>query len=100
MSRIPYAAQQLVSQVAAADPPARTTYYGDADGFGVCRTVEFANLSIPLADALAACEDDRVAQVMRLDEQHIQVTFVADSRADFAHPFAIEEALAVLCDDA
>jgi hypothetical protein len=95
MSLVP-AARQLVDEVEAAHPKAKVKIIGDPDGIGVHRQVSFdAATTKWLTPLLDAVQDERVLSV-DAESNRTVITFVADTRADFAQPFGLAEADAVL----
>lgn len=101
MSRLPYAATQLIDQVHAHEKrDATATQSGVAtgfpDGLDVQRAIYFDKVTAKwLEPALRACADPRISG-MHKDKAGLVVVFVPDTRSDYAHPFEIDEALRVL----
>lgn len=96
MTDYPPAARRLIIQVTEHKPEAEVKPVGDPDGFGITRSISFdAKTSKWLAPILEACADERIAEVDSQGRKTV-VTFVPDIRADFARPFAIDEADGVL----
>lgn len=99
MTDYPPAARRLISQVVDHRPDAEVTSNGEADGYGVTRSVTFdAKTSKWLDPILEAIDDPRIEQVTH-KAKRATVTFVGDVRADFSHPFDIDVADAVLSGD-
>jgi len=96
MTAYPPAARRLIAQVVEHKPEAEVSPVGDADGFGVTRSISFdAKTSKWLTPILEACADERIAEVSQHGRKTV-VTFVPDIRADFGREFAIDEADGVL----
>ena len=96
MAQYPPAAKQLISEVRDHKPEAEVTATGDADGYGVVRSVTFDSKTSKWLDPiLEAIDDERIAGVDH-DGKKAVVTFVGDVRADYAHPFQIADADQVL----
>lgn len=90
------AAQQLIDEVAAAHPKAKAKTIGDPDGIGFNRQISFdAATTKWLTPLLDLIEDPRIASV-EAESNRTVITLVGDTRADFAHPFGLDEADAAL----
>jgi len=100
MSRIPYAAQQLIDQVAALKPGAEVTQSGDPDGLDVVREITFDGKTgdwlYPLLTAAGNGMVDERFAVLLHDSKGLQITFQAGTVADNADPFLLSEVEAVL----
>lgn len=96
MTAYPPAARRLIAQVTQHRPEAEVRPAGDADGYGVTRSVVFdAKTSKWLVPVLEACDDERIAEVSQ-DGKKAVVTFVPGIAADYGHSFDIDEADAAL----
>lgn len=98
MARLPYAAKVLIGQVKIAKPKTKDPETVDEpDGLGVNRTIRF-NKTVGkwLAPLLEEAADPRVQTLVGPDDKGLEVTFVADHRADDKAPFPLEDAAQVL----
>lgn len=85
------AAQQLVDQVKALKPEAEATVDEEQDGLGFNRSVTFDEKTSKWLDPiLDVIRDERIASRGFSRASRLTVTFVADTRADFAAPFEID----------
>lgn len=99
MTAYPPAARTLIAQVRERYSDAEINPTGDADGYGVTRSITFdAETSEWLTPILEACDDERI-DALDHDEGKVTVTFVPDIRADYADEFEIDEADEVLSED-
>ena len=98
MSRIPYAAKQLIKEVLAIDSLAVSAPVRQADGLDVFRTIAFdAHTAQWLEPCLRACADSRI---VRMDNtEGLTVTFRADMVADDIRPFHIDAAHRILTEE-
>lgn len=95
MSRLPYAAKQLIDEIAEHTGTAIWAPVAEADGLDVWRTVGFdVKTSKWLRPALEVCQDERIESMNETGK--LEVTFVADQRADTVAPFGVEAAHRVL----
>lgn len=92
MAYVVPAAEQLGKQVKELRPDATVTYGTDVDGIGYVRTVSFdAATTKWLSAILDVINDERISAYGKGG-----VTFVEDTRADFATPFPLAEVDSVL----
>lgn len=97
MQRLIPAGQQLVAQVTTTDKRATAKIVGERDGLNFDRSVSFdARTSKWLVPVLRLIADPRIASVEYGGKGQAVVTFVADTRADFRHPYPLEDVRAVL----
>jgi len=97
--RLPYAAKQLMREVAHIDEGALSTPVVRPDGLGVWRSIAFdVETSAWLEPALRACADERIVSLV-LDEDRLIVTFRPDISADETYPFGVRAADDVLRGD-
>lgn len=96
MTAYPPAARTLIAQVRERHPDAEIHPSGDADGYGVTRSITFdAKTSKWLTPILEACDDERI-DALDHKAKKVTVVFVGDIRADYADEFEIDEADEVL----
>jgi len=88
----------FVEQVAERHPKAKWELTGERDGFGRYRSVTFRDrrASAWLEKVLPLMWDEPRLRAFTVKNGYVTVTFVADSRADFRHPFPFEAAETVL----
>lgn len=98
MNRIPPAAKQLAAEVAACDSEVNVIASGEADGYGVHRSLTFTQAPW-LGDALEAVDDERILSYVRENAHTVLVTFVGDTRADATFDFDIDAVYEVLAGD-
>ena len=90
--RVPHAASILTEQVQAHNKRAKSTPIGDADGYGVQRTIQFDKTSSKwLAKVLPELDDPRIVGYVE-DKDGIIVEFSSQTAADERHPFALSDA--------
>lgn len=98
MPRLVPAAKQLAAQVHDLHPKAKIVVLDERDGLGFARSIRIeGEPGRRLAPALEMMNDPRIAEVVK-SSKGTRVTFVASTRADFAHAFPLAEVLAVLED--
>lgn len=91
MARVPHAAKTLLSQVQSKYKSASIETVGDADGFGVHRTVRFGKTESKwLAKVLPLIDDPRIVKITR--GERVTVTFTPGTPADTRQPFPLDEA--------
>lgn len=99
MTRYTPAAKQLIEQATAINNKTKAIPYGEVDGFGIHRSVQFdAATSKWLSPLLEALGDARIAEVSYEGKGRAVVTFVADTRADRRTHYPLEEVKAILTD--
>lgn len=91
------AAQQLIDQVKAHREGAEAEVDAETDGLGFNRSVTFDEKTSQWLDpVLDVLKDERIAAKTTSRAGRLTVTFVPDTRADFATPFEIESVDRVL----
>jgi hypothetical protein len=98
MSRLPYAAKQLIEQVQAERPSAKAEPVGDPDGLNVHRTIKFDKRTskwlAPLAEQFLDT-DPRIAEWNVTDAGYLHVDFITTPGADDRSRFLLSEAIMV-----
>lgn len=96
MPRLPYAAIRLISEVQGVKHSAKAQPHGDADGFGVYRTIKFGKRESPvLYRTLLHITDTRIQKFDLTEAGYLHVTFVPGPRADVRDPFYVADAFTV-----
>lgn len=102
MSTIAPALRTLLTQVAQVFPGGSYAL-GEPDGIGFIRSVTFdPKTSKRLSPILSIINDERIGDIAvsgSKSKPTVRVTFVPDTRADFATPFPLAEVRAALEED-
>lgn len=95
MSRLPYAAKQLIEQVQAARPSAKAEPHGEVDGLRVHRTIKFDKRTskwlAPILDQFADI-DERIEEYDVTSAGYLHITFVSTRIADDRSPYPLKAA--------
>lgn len=98
-NRLPYAAEQLRTQVLQKKPRVKIERHGPADGFGVVRSLVFSKGATkwlsPILEVLADA-DPRIEDYEILADDRVVVTFTHTIKADDRTPFPLDRIDAVL----
>lgn len=95
MSRLPYAAKQLITQVTSFHPKAKATPVGLPDGLGVYRAIKFDKRTSKVLHPVMDHLDDRRIVGSHMEDGYLTVTFVATRHADIKTPYPLAEAQVV-----
>lgn len=91
--RNPRSANVLIKQVQASKPKATAEPVGDADGFGIHRTIKFDKTTSKwLAPILEETGDPRISGLELTDAGYLHVTFVGTQHADHTGEFPLDAA--------
>lgn len=97
--RIPYAAEQLRTQVLALKPRAKVETFGEPDGLRVVRSLVFnkatSNWLRPIMEVIDPT-DPRIVDLADDDQGRLVVTFSHLPLADHRDPFPLAQVAAVL----